>query len=191
MRPVPFFVLALGLTAGCFVDVDPKADDSGEPTEGDTDTDGDADGDTDADTDADADADADSDTDTDPDADDDGDGLTNAEEAIYGTDPNNRDSDGDGHEDGDEVSDGTNPMYEYSHVYTGGYNVGYCEDGTARATGPTGTATFNHGGTTYRWDYYQPGDVVENFTLRDQHGEEVDLYSFCGHHITITFGAFW
>ncbi len=37
------------------------------------------------------------------DADDDGDGLTNAEERKYGTDPNNPDTDGDGLSDGDEV----------------------------------------------------------------------------------------
>jgi len=37
-------------------------------------------------------------------ADDDNDGLTNAEEEVLGTDPNNPDSDGDGLDDGDEVN---------------------------------------------------------------------------------------
>lgn len=41
--------------------------------------------------------------------DDDGDGLTNPEEHLYGTDPNNPDSDGDGVNDGDEVANGTDP----------------------------------------------------------------------------------
>lgn len=41
--------------------------------------------------------------------DDDEDGLTNAEEVLYGTDPNNPDSDGDGVNDGDEVANGTDP----------------------------------------------------------------------------------
>ncbi|MBI2098899.1 hypothetical protein HYT45_00600 [Candidatus Uhrbacteria bacterium] len=41
--------------------------------------------------------------------DDDGDGLTNAEEARYGTNPNNPDTDGDGFKDGDEVKAGYNP----------------------------------------------------------------------------------
>ena len=40
---------------------------------------------------------------TDPNADPDGDGLTNAEEAVLGTDPHNPDTDGDGLNDGDEV----------------------------------------------------------------------------------------
>ena len=35
------------------------------------------------------------------------------------------------------------------------------------------------------------GDVVENFTLLDQHGEMVDLYSFCGQTVSLVFGAFW
>jgi len=42
--------------------------------------------------------------------DDDCDGLSNTDEGIYGTDPNNPDSDGDTFEDGVEVAAGTNPM---------------------------------------------------------------------------------
>jgi hypothetical protein len=41
--------------------------------------------------------------------DDDLDGLTNPEENLYGTDPNNPDTDGDGVNDGDEVTNGTDP----------------------------------------------------------------------------------
>ncbi|HUF60822.1 MAG TPA: LamG-like jellyroll fold domain-containing protein, partial [Verrucomicrobiales bacterium] len=45
------------------------------------------------------------------DADDDGDGLTNQEESVRGTDPNNPDTDGDGLTDGAEVNIyGTNPL---------------------------------------------------------------------------------
>ena len=126
-------------------------------------------------------------TDTTQDADDDGDGLTNAVEATLGTDPDNADSDGDGYDDGAEVQDGTNPLYEYSHSYTGGYNVGYCEDGVAAATGPTGTGAYG----AHTWTTYRPGDVVRNFTMIDQHGEYVDLYSFCGQVVAISVGAFW
>lgn len=42
-----------------------------------------------------------------PDSDDDG--LTNPEETLHGTDPNNPDTDGDGINDGDEVDAGTDP----------------------------------------------------------------------------------
>ncbi|WP_209404936.1 gliding motility-associated C-terminal domain-containing protein [Pseudozobellia sp. WGM2] len=40
----------------------------------------------------------------------DNDGLTNDEEAAFGTDPNDPDSDGDGIPDGQEVTDGTDPL---------------------------------------------------------------------------------
>jgi len=43
------------------------------------------------------------------DVDTDGDGLTDDQEAIYGTDPMNPDTDGDGYLDGDEVAGGYNP----------------------------------------------------------------------------------
>jgi hypothetical protein len=40
----------------------------------------------------------------------DGDGLSNDEEAAYGTDPSNPDTDSDGVDDGDEVAAGTDPL---------------------------------------------------------------------------------
>ena len=45
-----------------------------------------------------------------PDADADGDGLSNAEEALLGTDPNNADSDDDGLDDAEEQDAGTDPL---------------------------------------------------------------------------------
>jgi thiol-disulfide isomerase/thioredoxin len=125
-------------------------------------------------------------------ADPDDDGLTNDEEAALGTDPDNPDSDGDGFEDGAEIDAGTNPAYAYSHTYIGGYNVGFCDTPYGEsATGPTDTVYMESGGETYSWDAYNVGDVLENFTLLDQHGEMVDLYSFCGKHIVFAVGAGW
>jgi hypothetical protein len=46
------------------------------------------------------------------DVDSDGDGLSDEEEATYGTDPENSDTDGDGYPDGDEVLAGYNPLGE-------------------------------------------------------------------------------
>ena len=46
------------------------------------------------------------------DLDDDNDGLTDADEATYGTDPLNPDTDGDGVSDADEVAAGTNPLVD-------------------------------------------------------------------------------
>ncbi len=45
----------------------------------------------------------------DPNADPDNDGLTNADEALWGTDPNDPDTDGDKYKDGEEVKAGHNP----------------------------------------------------------------------------------
>ncbi|MCB0345840.1 MAG: fibronectin type III domain-containing protein [Bdellovibrionales bacterium] len=45
-----------------------------------------------------------------PQPDSDGDGLTDSEEAAYGTDPNDPDTDDDGVSDGQEVADGTDPL---------------------------------------------------------------------------------
>ena len=114
------------------------------------------------------------------------DGLSDGDEVDLGTDPLDEDSDGDGYADGVEVEEGTNPAYEYSHSYAGDYNVGYC-DVPPEPTGPTGTGVYGQ----HSWDVYQEGDVAENFTFMDQHGEMVDLYSFCGQTVHMEFGAFW
>jgi thiol-disulfide isomerase/thioredoxin len=124
-------------------------------------------------------------------ADSDGDGLTDSEEADLGTDPDAEDSDGDGYLDPQEVEDGTNPLYEFSHLYPeGGYNVGTCPAAPA-PTGPTGTAEVEYQGQTYTWTNYAKGDVADNFTLMDQYGQEVSLYSFCGQYVMFSLGASW
>ena len=97
------------------------------------------------------------------------------------------DDDGDGFTNAEEAAAGTNPNYAYSHPYTGGYNVGFC-DTPPVPTGPTGQGQ-NDSGVT--WAAYQAGDVVENWTMTDQYGEEVDLYSFCGKTVMVAFSAGW
>ena len=115
-----------------------------------------------------------------PDADEDG--LSDALEVEYGTDPTDPDTDDDGYLDGAEVAAGTNPTYAPSHPYEGEYYVGWC-DAPPEPTGPSGAD--EDGSAAYR-----VGDVVENFAWRDQHGEYVSLYSFCGHLTVIQFSSF-
>ena len=114
----------------------------------------------------------------------DGDGLSDGDEADLGTDPDDEDSDGDGLSDGDEVDAGTSPTNPYSMTYEyGGYNVGNC-DAPPEGTGPTGP-------NNDYYDTFQEGDIADNFTLVDQYGQDVHLYSFCGQQIMIAFGASW
>jgi protein-disulfide isomerase len=49
----------------------------------------------------------------------DGDGLSDAQEKVYGTDPNKTDTDGDGYSDGEEVKNGYNPTGEGELVLPG------------------------------------------------------------------------
>ena len=176
----PSFSLTLLALAACSTDTtNPGGGGGGDAADADTDADSDADSDADGDTDADSDAD----TDTDPLLDSDSDGLTDVEENTLGTDPDDSDSDDDGFSDSAEVDAGTNPTYVYSHEYEGGYHVGYCDTPPV----PTGPSSTNSGG----FPLYQPGDVVENFTLPDHHNQQVDFYSFCGKTTLIAFGATW
>jgi hypothetical protein len=113
----------------------------------------------------------------------DNDGLDDDEEAAIGTDPNHADTDRDRSSDGVEVAAGTNPLYDLSHPYAGSYNVGFCADGPPAPTGPTGTSEY--GGES--WPVYRPGDVARDFSFRDQHGEQVHLYSFCDRVVMLAF----
>jgi thiol-disulfide isomerase/thioredoxin len=97
------------------------------------------------------------------------------------------DDDGDGFSNADEEAAGTNPNYAYSRPYSGGYNVGFCET-PPEPTGPTGVGQNTNG---VQWAAYQAGDVVENWTMTDQYGEQVDLYSFCGKTVMVAFSAGW
>ena len=125
--------------------------------------------------------------------DDDGDGLTNRDEDDkYGTDPGDSDTDDDGWSDGEEVlEEGTSPTSAYSHPYIGDYNVGACPAYPDKATAhPTGSRVVQTSGGKTTVPLYEPGDTVRNFTLVDQHGEMVDLYSFCGKFVDVLFFQF-
>ena len=64
----------------------------------------------------------------------DDDGLTNAEEAMLGTDPNNPDSDGDEIFDGQEVTDNTNPLDDCDSIEGTPLDASDCdEDGLSNA----------------------------------------------------------
>ena len=106
---------------------------------------------------------------------------------AIGVDENIADDDGDGFTNAEEEEMGTDPDSQYSRPYTGGYNVGVCDELPA-ATGPTGTGENRNG---VQWAAYQEGDVADNWTMMDQHGEEVDLYSFCGKHVMLAISAGW
>ena len=101
------------------------------------------------------------------------------------------DRDQDGFSNSEEEAAGTNPDYAYSHPYEqGGYNVGYCSDGVSDSSGPSGQTTFSEDGQEMTWYHYENGDIVENFQLKDQYGQDVDLYSFCGNHIMLVIASF-
>ena len=87
--------------------------------------------------------DSDSDDDGIPDGDEDPDGdeLTNYEEYLYGTDPNNPDTDGDGINDGDEIENGTNP----NMCDTDGDNVNDYDDNCPLIYNPGQTDTDQDG----------------------------------------------
>ena len=103
----------------------------------------------------------------------------------------NGDPDGDGYTNSEEEEAGTNPDYEYSHPFTGDYRVGYCET-PPEPTGPTMAQSYTaEDGTTINYNVLQNGDVPENFTMTDQYGEELNLYSFCGRQIMLVVSAGW
>ncbi len=104
--------------------------------------------------------------------DDDGDGLVATEEAELGTDPDSADTDGDGVDDGTEYGAGTDPLDDQNFPYDGGWSIQRC-DPDPEATGTS------------------VGDIVQDFSLVDQFGQQVKLYDFCEYAVLITVGAFW
>ena len=92
-----------------------------------------------------------------------------------GTSEDTQDTDGSQDTDGTGDTSDTNDTQEEPEpnpVYIGGYNTNLC---FPNAT-PTG---------------YGIGDVSNDFTLTDQHGEQVSLSDFCGNTVLIVSSATW
>ncbi len=101
------------------------------------------------------------------------DGIDDATEFELGTDPERSDTDGDGFSDNEEINQGSDPTDGNDRPYLGGWAKDRsCRDGIS-ATG--------HG----------VGDIVENFELPDQFGENVSLYDFCGRAVLLVASAEW
>ena len=102
----------------------------------------------------------------------DGDGLTNAEEAAIGSNPDAADTDRDTWDDGIEVDNHTDPLDGFDHPYEGGWAIDPCRD-----------ETYGSSNT--------PGSVAEQFSLMDQHGDPVRLHDFCDRVVVLASAAEW
>ena len=148
----------------------------------------------------------------------DNDGLSDAAEAVIGTDPTDSDSDDDGLNDGAEFMAGTNPLVVDSDgdTISDGDEVsagtdparadtdgdGFTDDAEAAAeTDPKDRFQWPFGGEQWPdlsgyadgvkgtgWDL---GEILSNTTFIDQYGEPVDLYQFYNKVILLDFSAGW
>jgi hypothetical protein len=101
----------------------------------------------------------------------DGDCLTDAEEAMLGTDPNSVDTDGDGQSDCDEIACKSSPTDPNQRCYACGWK--HNDPGNLVSTGPN------------------EGDVIANLTLIDQCKEPVKLWDFAGEYHILFMTAAW
>ena len=114
---------------------------------------------------------------TDPnDSDTDDDGLMDNEEVALGTDPTASDTDADGYDDGDEFQEGTDPLDPDSVIYEIGWP--YNSDKTS-LNDPDGMGMFT------------AGVQVPDFVGLDAHGDWVHLYDFAnlGAPVVLDFGT--
>lgn len=117
---------------------------------------------------------------SDPDlADTDGDGLDDLSEMELGSDPNATDTDGDGYEDGWEASEGSDPADATSVIYVGGWPYNPTKDDLADP-GWEGAAA-------------EKDAMVPRVVYLDQHGDMVDIYDFAqqGKPIVFDISATW
>jgi hypothetical protein len=157
-----------------------EAGDDAADTTGPGDTDGDTQPEESPDSDGDGLTDAEeADAGTDPEVEDtDGDRLMDGDEPANGTDPTAYDTDGDGYADGDEVTEGTDPTDADSKIYEGGWPYFWDKDSIEE-----GSFSSTAG----------EGDEVPRFVAVDQYGEEVDLYDYAytGKPIMVDVSAVW
>lgn len=104
--------------------------------------------------------------------DNDGDTLANSWEEDNGLDPDSEDTDEDGWTDDEEVYGHADPDDDLDHPYIGGWE----RSPVPSDLESTGMAV---------------GDIVPNFSLMDQYGEYVNLWSFYGRVIEIETVAEW
>ena len=105
-------------------------------------------------------------------------------------DSTEHDRDGDGFSDAAEMEAGTNPDSAYSHpLEFGSYNIGPCTN-EPTPTGPSQQASISENGMDLSWEHYAVGDIAENMILKDQYGQDVELYNFCGNHIMLVIASF-
>jgi hypothetical protein len=97
-----------------------------------------------------------------PDSDEDG--LTDAEEAELGTDPNRKDTDGDNYWDSWELLEDTDPLDVGSRIYAGFWPYNPDKDALVQGTWDAASTT--------------AGSQFPRQTFLDQHGDSVDLYDF-------------
>ena len=107
----------------------------------------------------------------DPNKNSDGDCMTDAEEAVAGTDPMSADGDGDGISDCDEVACGSNPSDAKEKCYACGW----------KRNDPRNLVS----------DGAEIGNVVSNIQLPDQCGEQVSLWDFHGQYFIMYMTAAW
>lgn len=113
-------------------------------------------------------------------ADSDGDGLSDLEEFDMDLDPNSEDSDGDGYLDSWEVAEGSDPADADDRIYVGYWPYNPDKDAYNAPTSIDDTDD-------------NIGSQLVRIPLMDQFGDTVDLYDFTGQgkYIAIDISAIW
>jgi len=106
-------------------------------------------------------------------ADSDGDGISDAEEAELGTDPQSDDTDLDGWTDSEELARNTDPVDGADKPYTGGWPIGECRNDIQAGSS------------------LAAGEVAPDFSLTDMYGDDVRLHDFCHMAVMVVTGAEW